>query len=79
LLIENRRRSKEFTTMARTLTATVVSLDSHPARAVAERHAQLRIEAMRRHPAFQSRLRGASLSEDIDAVVIELRPDPATK
>ncbi|WP_157866269.1 hypothetical protein [Mycolicibacterium aurum] len=37
-------------------TATVVRLDSHPARQAAERRARDIEEAMRRHPAFQSRL-----------------------
>jgi hypothetical protein len=49
--------------MASAPNATVISLQSHPAWAAAERRAQERMEAMRRHPSFQSRLHRAVLSE----------------
>jgi hypothetical protein len=42
--------------MATKSTAAVVRLDSHPAWKAAERRAREIEEAMRRHPAFQSRL-----------------------
>lgn len=52
--------------------ATVVSLQSHPVWTAAQRRAQQRKDAMRRHPAFQSRLSGHSSGEGVGAVVIEL-------
>jgi len=39
----------------KTRTAAVVRLDTHPAFKAAERRSREREEAMRRHPAFQSR------------------------
>jgi hypothetical protein len=58
--------------MANAPNATVISLQSHPAWAAAERRVRERMEAMRRHPSFQSRLRGAVLGDGIGAVVREL-------
>ena len=43
--------------------ASVICLQSHPAWAAAERRAQERMDAMRRHPSFQSRLHSAVLGE----------------
>jgi hypothetical protein len=47
--------------MASASNATVIPLQSHPAWAAAERRAQERVDAMRRHPSFQSRLHSAVL------------------
>lgn len=58
--------------MASARNATVISLQSHPAWAVAERRVRERMEAMRRHPSFQSRLPSAVLGDGIGAVVREL-------
>jgi hypothetical protein len=58
--------------MASAPDATVIPIQSHPAWAAAERRVRERMEAMRRHPSFQSRLRGAVLGEGIGAVVREL-------
>jgi hypothetical protein len=43
--------------------ASVICLQSHPAWAAAERRAQERMDAMRRHPSFQSRLHSVVLGE----------------
>ncbi|MCH9733212.1 MAG: hypothetical protein K0U78_01440 [Actinomycetia bacterium] len=43
-----------------TLGATVVHLDSHPARRAAQRRSLELAEAMRRHPSFQSRSRAVT-------------------
>jgi hypothetical protein len=62
--------------MANALNASVICLQSHPAWAAAERRAQERKDAMRRHPSFQSRLHSAVLGEGSGAkvgVVRELR------
>ena len=59
--------------MANALKASVICLQSHPAWAAAERRAQERMDAMRRHPSFQSRLHSAVLGEGSGAVVRELR------
>jgi hypothetical protein len=62
--------------MASAPNATVIALQSHPAWAAAERRERERMEAMRRHPSFQSRLRSAVLGESAGsrvAVVRELR------
>jgi hypothetical protein len=59
--------------MASASNATVIPLQSHPAWAAAERRAQERMDAMRRHPSFQSRLHRAVLGEASGAVVRELR------
>lgn len=62
--------------MANALNASVICLQSHPAWAAAERRAQERMDAMRRHPSFQSRLHRAVLGEGSGAkvgVVRELR------
>jgi hypothetical protein len=40
----------------KTAGATVIHLESHPAWQAAQRRAHDRAEAMRRHPAYQSRL-----------------------
>ena len=49
--------------MASAPNASVICLQSHPAWAAAERRAQERMDAMRRHPSFQSRLHSAVLGE----------------
>ena len=49
--------------MASSSNASVICLQSHPAWAAAERRAQERMDAMRRHPSFQSRLHTAVLRE----------------
>ncbi len=53
--------------MASAPNASVICLQSHPAWAAAERRAQERMDAMRRHPSFQSRLHSAVLGERGDA------------
>ncbi len=58
--------------MASAPNASVIPIQSHPAWAAAERRARERVEAMRRHPSYQSRLRGAVLGDGIGAVVREL-------
>jgi hypothetical protein len=58
--------------MASAPNAKVICLQSHPAWAAAERRARERMEAMRRHPSFQSRLHTAVLGKGI-GVVPELR------
>jgi len=58
--------------MASAPNASVICLQSHPAWAEAERRAQERMDAMRRHPSFQSRLHSAVLGEGSGAVVREL-------
>ena len=55
--------------MASAPNATVISLQSTSTWAAAERHAQERMEAMRRHPSFQSRLHRAVLGEGGSAKV----------
>jgi hypothetical protein len=65
--------------MASAPNAKVICLQSHPAWAAAERRARERMEAMRRHPSFQSRLPTAVLGKGVGArggkraVVPELR------
>ena len=44
----------------KTVGATVVHLDSHPARRAAQRRSLELAEAMRRHPSFQSRSRAVT-------------------
>lgn len=58
--------------MASAPNATVIALQSHPAWAAAERRVRERMEAMRRHPSFQSRPPSAVLGDGIGAVVREL-------
>ncbi len=62
--------------MASASNASVICLRSHPAWAAAEQRAQERMDAMRRHPSFQSRLHSAVLGEGAGpkvGVVRELR------
>jgi hypothetical protein len=61
--------------MASARNAKVIALQSHPAWAKAERRSRERMEAMRRHPSYRSRLRSAVLGEGArggGAVVREL-------
>lgn len=53
--------------MASASDASVICLKSHPAWAAAERREKELMDAMRRHPSFQSRLHGAVLGERSDA------------
>jgi hypothetical protein len=59
--------------MASATDTSVICLQTHPAWAAAEQRAQERMDAMRRHPSFQSRLHSAVLGEGSGAVVRELR------
>ena len=62
--------------MASAPNAKVICLQSHPAWDAAERRARERMESMRRHPSFKSRLRSAVLGEGVGgrgAVVRRLR------
>jgi hypothetical protein len=56
--------------VANTSGATVISIQSHPAWAEAERRAHQRTEAMRRHPSFRARQQRGPESEGRLAAVV---------
>ena len=59
--------------MANTSEATVIFLQSHPAWAAAQRQARERSEAMRRHPSFLARQRGAASGGESIPLIRDLK------